>query len=234
MLARARAAGGIRHPGVKGDAAESLVASFLRTTLPERFSVATGVIVGSQSATSGQVDIIVHDNTGASDPGEADTVAAETVWAAVEVKTRLEGRHLGKAMHDAHTIKGLPRRASRIRFANPKHSTLEDVSIHMPPQVQCSVVAFWSKPSLVTLARFWHHHFLDVPFGGSVDGILVLGAGHIGLGSWLPQSGDPLNTVSPLFNLAPGDNEVFGVKSCNAALGCSTIGWSYAPGRPCT
>lgn len=207
MLARAGAARGIQHPGVKGDAAESLIAQFLKTALPERFSVANGVIVGSQSTTSGQVDIIVHDNAGASDPGVADAVAAEAVWAAVEVKTKVEGRHLAKAMHDAHTIKGLPRRASRIQFASPNRSTLEDVSFHMPPLAQCSVVALSSKTSLVTLARFWHHHFLDVPFGGSVDGIMVLDAGHIGLGSWLPQSGHPLNSVSPLFNLAPGDNE---------------------------
>lgn len=207
MLARARAASEIQHPGVKGDAVESLFADFLRNILPHRFSVGTGVIIGSESKTSGQVDIIVHDNAGAAYPTVADTVTAESVYAAVEVKTSVEGRHLTKAMGDAHTIKDLPRRASRLRFANPKSSTLKDVSFRIPPLIQCSIVALSSKPSLVTLARYWHHYFLDVPFGGGVDCVLVLDSGHIGLGSWLPQSGDPLNTVSPLYNLAPENND---------------------------
>jgi hypothetical protein len=207
ILARGRAASEVQHPGVKGDVAERLIAHFLDTTLPDRFGVGTGIIVGSGATQSGQIDIIVYDESLPSSPSQVDAVGAEAVYATVEVKTRIERRHIPKAMRDAHTIKGLPRRASRMRFAAPESATLADVSLHAPPLTQCTVVALSSKFSLLSLAQFWHHHFLDVPFGAGLDGVLVLDSGHVGLGSWLPQSGDPLNTVSPLYNLAPGDKD---------------------------
>ena len=61
ILARARAAQGLDHPVVKGDAVEHLIGDFLSSVLPERYQISSGIAIGSGSMASGQIDIIIHD-----------------------------------------------------------------------------------------------------------------------------------------------------------------------------
>jgi hypothetical protein len=189
---------------VKGSAVETLIRAFLSKTLPNRCRVGAGVVIGADSSESAETDVLVFEGQNAAFiPSEVKAVAVEAVYAALEVKSRIETRHVAKASIDAARIKNLPRRPREMLFADPVTAEMQPVSRSTPPMAQCSLVGLSSRATLTALAKYWHRHFLDVPFGCSTDAILVLDRGVVALGSWLAQSDLPPNHISSLLNLAP-------------------------------
>ena len=50
------------HLGERGRIAEEIIRGVLDRTLPERFSVGTGVLISASGDTSSQTDIVIFDN----------------------------------------------------------------------------------------------------------------------------------------------------------------------------
>lgn len=108
------------HFESEGNFCEDLLRAFLRETLPSRFSVDTGFILGSstsvpwrsanapafawkQTAASPQIDIIVHDTDNYSPvlrTGEFVIVLPDSVRAVIEVKKRLTSGQLKSALQN--------------------------------------------------------------------------------------------------------------------------------------
>ena len=52
----------ITHPGSKGDALENAWIEWLRTYLPNRYSVDKAIVIDCEGNTSQQMDIVIYDN----------------------------------------------------------------------------------------------------------------------------------------------------------------------------
>lgn len=87
----------LRHPGMKGDAGEEALRTFLRKYLPKRYNVGQGKVVDFTGRESKQTDIIIAD-AASTVPLYVDAVnmivPIESVYAVVEVKTSLTSQSL--------------------------------------------------------------------------------------------------------------------------------------------
>jgi hypothetical protein len=86
------------HRGDAGRVREEAVKEFLRKQLPDRFAVASGEVIDSRGSRSGQTDVLIYDRSMtaplvAFEHGDV-LLAAESVLATVEVKTRLTADEL--------------------------------------------------------------------------------------------------------------------------------------------
>ena len=115
LRARFEACGsGGRHRFEKGLRRESALREFLRSCLPAPFGVSRGEVAAATGEVSHQVDVLVYDALRA--PvllGAEDSllVAAESVYAAIEVKPKLRGREVKEAVANIASVKALPRSA---------------------------------------------------------------------------------------------------------------------------
>lgn len=90
-----------RHPGLKGDSAESIVRAFLSDYLPKNLEISTGQIYDTNKQLSNQLDIIIHDRGRTpilylDQEKHIKLVPVECVYAVVEVKSKLDKRELFK------------------------------------------------------------------------------------------------------------------------------------------
>ncbi len=108
------------HPTAIGDNAELHWKRMLREFLPNRYSVGTGFAVSLDGQCSDQLDIIIYDDqytptlrTGAD--GEAETIAAESVYAVFEVKPELNKENAQYASNKLESVRRLRRTTTDIR-----------------------------------------------------------------------------------------------------------------------
>jgi hypothetical protein len=83
----------IEHSGEQGRSSEHVVRAILRSVLPKRFSIGTGVVVSSHGRRSKQTDIVIYDdfyNAAPSLIGDVGIFPIECVYAAIEVKSTLD------------------------------------------------------------------------------------------------------------------------------------------------
>jgi hypothetical protein len=88
---QARAAGVFDHPTAKGDVREKLLRDFLAERVGTTFGVSKAEVVDSKGFTSGELDIVIYDQSVASCLnvlGERRIVRAEAVVATIEVKSQ--------------------------------------------------------------------------------------------------------------------------------------------------
>ena len=93
---------------------EGTVREFLRAQLPSRYGVTRGEVASSSGEASRQMDVLVYDAPGAPVLLESEgsrVLAAESVYAAVEVKPRLTATELRAAIANIRSLKALPRDA---------------------------------------------------------------------------------------------------------------------------
>ena len=103
-----------RHPIEKGVRRESAVREFLRDRLTGRYGVDRGEVICAIGEASRQVDVLVYDTCPGAVLLRSDTsvlVAAESVYAAIEIKPVLDGRALKVAAENIASVKRLPRSA---------------------------------------------------------------------------------------------------------------------------
>lgn len=109
----------IRHRGERGRQREDGLASFLRTTLPEAYGVATGEIVPYRGEVpSPQCDIIVYDKLLFPILGRSaavQQVPLEAVYAVIECKSTIDARALRECDELFQRIRALPRCKSSTR-----------------------------------------------------------------------------------------------------------------------
>jgi hypothetical protein len=104
------------HSGVKGTAAEEIVAEFLNARLPGSARAVAGQVIDHTGQRSRQIDVVVYDATRtpmlfASKLGTQNLVPAEGVIAVVEVKMRLTLEELRTSVLNCASVKQLERSA---------------------------------------------------------------------------------------------------------------------------
>lgn len=100
----------ISHGGEKGTARENLLQDFLRNYFPEKFCFSKGIIVDSQDTQSKQVDIIIHDRFITPcliDMENTKVLPIESVYAVIEVKSRLTKGELEKSIKNVESVRAL-------------------------------------------------------------------------------------------------------------------------------
>ncbi len=96
-----------KHPVNIGSAREGLIANFLEKNLPENIKYHTGEIFDRKENRSGQIDIVLHP---ISSPkinlyNSINIFPAETVLAAIEVKSQLTKKTLNEALQSCEKLK---------------------------------------------------------------------------------------------------------------------------------
>ena len=92
-----------------GTARENLITNFLKKNLPESIGYHSGELFDCQGARSGQIDIVLHPITSPK-INLHDTInmfPAETVLAAIEVKSNLKKDDIEKALESSRKVKAL-------------------------------------------------------------------------------------------------------------------------------
>jgi len=105
---------GGRHGIEKGLRHESALCDFLRAHLPPRYGVSRGEILDSTGRTSRQIDVVIYDALHApllQDTDASRVFPSECVYAAIELKTKLDARALEDAFLNISTAKALDRSA---------------------------------------------------------------------------------------------------------------------------
>ena len=93
MAAAAGVTSALGHPSGKGDSREDLIRNFLESRIGTTFGASKAEVVDSNGASSGELDVVVFDQSVASSLYEAGgrrIVRVEAVAATVEVKSRLD------------------------------------------------------------------------------------------------------------------------------------------------
>jgi hypothetical protein len=93
LTEQARAIGVFDHPTAKGDGREDLVRRFLSERVGTTFGVTKAEVVDSNGLTSGELDVVIYDQSVASClsiVGERRIVRVESVVMTIEVKSRLD------------------------------------------------------------------------------------------------------------------------------------------------
>ncbi len=206
ILARAEAERDVSHAGLRGAAVEELLAEFLGKHLPRRFEVLRdGLVLGADDSYSCETDLIIHDSEmGSPVPLVTPVITPEAVVGTVEVKTTLRSADIGKTISAVARVKNLPQRASHLGKIDPHDGVVAPLSAISSWLKQSTLLSLWSKSPLSTIAKSWHRHYLDVPFGYQIDSIVCLSRGVVNLACAHPENRYAPNCLSPVPCVTPG------------------------------
>lgn len=123
-LARIRLA--TKHAGLKGGAAEEILAKFLKQRLPGSLGITTGHVVDADGRLSKQADVIIYDALRTPILFESalngwDVVPAEGVVAVIEVKMHLTAADLPSVVANCNSVMQL----SRAAYIGPAIQTID-------------------------------------------------------------------------------------------------------------
>jgi uncharacterized protein DUF6602 len=110
LLLDAKQAEEFKHKGIRGNERAAALATFLRDHLPQRFSVTKGEAIDSRDSRTGELDLIIYDAQTSSPVArgeEHSLIAAEALYAVIEVKTTLSAEQLGVCYSAAAKIRQL-------------------------------------------------------------------------------------------------------------------------------
>jgi hypothetical protein len=124
------------HAGLKGAAAEEILAEFLRERLPASLGVTAGQVVDRDGNLSKQVDVVIFDATRTpmlfTSPGQSwQVVPAEGVLAVIEVKMHLTAADLPGVLANCAAVLDL-RRDAYIGPAVPKFHAHDTAYSELP------------------------------------------------------------------------------------------------------
>lgn len=109
----------ITHDGVMGDVIEGQwIGEFLAKYLPDRYAIGSGIIIDSKGQTSDQIDIVIYDNQytpALLSQGTHRFIPAESVYAVLEVKPKIDKQLLDYAADKATSVRKLHRTSIPIR-----------------------------------------------------------------------------------------------------------------------
>jgi hypothetical protein len=108
------------HPGVKGNASESVWVELLKTYLPQRYQVSAAHVVDSKGVFSDHIDVVVFDRQYSPFifKFEGQTIVpAESVYAVFEAKQSLNAEHVAYAQGKAASVRRLHRTSLPIPHA---------------------------------------------------------------------------------------------------------------------
>ncbi|MBL7223599.1 MAG: hypothetical protein ISS72_07090 [Candidatus Brocadiae bacterium] len=138
-----------RHGGEKGRRRENVFRDFLRHHLPAAYGVGTGEVVAASGDVSRQVDILIYDALHAPlllEAGGSAVFAAESIYAAIEVKPLLDRAKASEAVDNIASVKVLPRTALARPWGD---GGLRDVPLKNPPIFGAVLGAYAIEPELL-------------------------------------------------------------------------------------
>jgi hypothetical protein len=100
----------IEHSGEQGRSSEHVVRATLRSVLPKRFSIGTGIVVSSHGSKSKQTDIVIYDDFYNASPsliGEVGIFPIECVYATIEVKSSIDTGKIRLAADAIGRLRGM-------------------------------------------------------------------------------------------------------------------------------
>jgi hypothetical protein len=150
----------ISHAPTKGTSAELKWVDMLREFLPNRYAVDSAFVVDANGQVSDQIDLVIYDCQYS--PllflDEAGLyIAAESVYAAFEVKQTLSREHIDYAGEKVASVRSLDRTSAEIRHAGGTYA----------PKQQHYVLG-----GLLTLSTEWTP-CMGEPFDGAIRGASV-------------------------------------------------------------
>jgi hypothetical protein len=117
------------HPVAKGDNSELAWRKMLSEYLPNRYQVATGIVIDHEGAESEYIDVIIFDRYYSPivfNFNEVLYVPAESVFAVIEAKQSLNKGHVDYASKKAKSVRALKRTSAPIRQMNSSYATKMD------------------------------------------------------------------------------------------------------------
>lgn len=167
----------ITHNGVLGAVKENIFISTLRSYLPNRYAVNSGIIIDSQGKTSDQIDIIIYDSQFTPNLLTQDGhryIPAESIYAIFEVKSTVNSETLTYAMKKAMSVRSLHRTSIDIAHAGGKYSAKPP--LHILAGIICNITE-WNldnthKHIHKKMSKAKDNHLLDcglILSGGSFD-----------------------------------------------------------------
>lgn len=135
-----------RHGGDKGLRREDALRGFLREVLPPKYGVGRGEVVSALGDISKQMDIVIYDALHAPmifTSATSRIFPAESVYATIEVKSRLTVATLDSCIENILSVKRLPRNACTDHVDGHAVDSLPgaEPEIESPPPF-CGVFAF--------------------------------------------------------------------------------------------
>lgn len=137
------AAQSIAHPTTQGNVTEQHWLEVLRSYLPDRYEVASAIVVDSTGARSEQIDVVIFDRYYTPvllGREQSRYIPAEAVYAVFEVKPHFDKAHVEYAGRKAQSVRRLHRTSAPIAHAGGEH----------PPKMLFTIVA-----GLLTLRADW-------------------------------------------------------------------------------
>ncbi|EJL6550125.1 hypothetical protein QXB71_004125 [Vibrio cholerae] len=110
----------ITHNGTMGEVNELYFIEIIRKYLPDRYAVDTGIVIDSNGKTSDQIDVIIFDNQYTPtllDQQGHRFIPAESVYAVLEVKPKIDKGYLEYAAQKAESVRTLHRTSVGIPHA---------------------------------------------------------------------------------------------------------------------
>lgn len=104
----------LSHNPSRGAAREFVLRELLRRHLPQKLAVGAGLIVSSDGQRSKQIDIVIYDALNTPIMYMADELQifpVESVYAVIEVKSRLDSKELKKSVDNIRSVKKMPKTA---------------------------------------------------------------------------------------------------------------------------
>lgn len=133
----------ISHPGTMGDASELNWIEWLRTYLPNRYSVDKAFMIDCEGNLSDQIDVVIYDQQYTPFVFKQDNVIyvpAESVYGVFEVKQDLKKEHIEYAAEKAESVRALKRTSAPIYHADGCY----------PPKKHAKILA-----GILTLSSSW-------------------------------------------------------------------------------
>lgn len=128
----ALATSSISHAGTMGSVNEEHWLEVLRSYLPNRYDVATGIVIDSRGNRSDQIDVIVFDRHFTPtllDQKHHRYIPAEAVYAVFECKPTIDKRYVGYAEDKAANVRSLHRTSVAIAHAGGVYKPKEHFRI---------------------------------------------------------------------------------------------------------
>lgn len=125
LLVGDQKAAAFAHKGIRGDERAASLAKFLREHLPDSFAVGKGEVIDYLDARTGQLDIVVYDQTSCvpiSVQSENLLLPCEALYLAIEVKTTVTQQELNKSLVAAGKVRRL--RPFKGSFVAPRKEGL--------------------------------------------------------------------------------------------------------------
>jgi hypothetical protein len=123
------AAKGFAHSGIRGEERAEALGAFLRSRLPPAFGVSTGEVIDRRDQRSGQLDLVIYDQTvtRAVYAGQRNELyPCEAVYAAVEVKSLFTRGEAAICLRAAQKLRNLSPFGQRLVSARSGGKAADD------------------------------------------------------------------------------------------------------------